>query len=207
LGDSNKISYRQRATIGHAIPPLPKSSHKYTLLPSLDDTDRGPVETLVGRDVLPRAGLKVTLSRRQMKHWGIKEPGAGTIFEVDDTGAFCMVQWDPPYPADEDEYTICHTGQDEEYWLATWRDPPPTPPAKKWMLDALVSPRYAYNKELGTYGIQHKTTQREVRSNLPPHPFLRKNNQAAVPRNLGNSCMIVTIFISALPDLRPTICS
>jgi hypothetical protein len=116
----------------------------------------------VGRDVRPKQGLRVSLCRRQMKRWNIKEPGVGSIFEVDDSGSFCMVQWAPPYPAAEDEFTICPTGQNGEYWLTTFRSPPPTPPAKRWVLDALVSPRYEYNVALGTFCIEHKHKQAKV---------------------------------------------
>ena len=120
----------------------------------------------MGRDVRPEQGLRVILCRQQMKRWNIKEPGVGSIFEVDDSGSFCMVQWVPPYPAAEDEFTICPTGRNGEYWLATFRSPPPTPPVKKWLLDALVSPRYEYNVALGTYCIehQHKQTKKKEKS-------------------------------------------
>ena len=130
------------ASIGHAIPPLPTERPKYKTLPLVAGSHNGPVEALVGRDVKPVVGLKVTVSQRQKKRWRIEQDHFGTIFEVDEAELTCMIEWQPPYPADENQYALALTGLRDEYWLAEFRPPPASPVERKWLLDALVSPRY-----------------------------------------------------------------
>jgi len=131
-----------RATIGHAIPPLPNDPPKYRPLPAISGSHNVPSESLVGRDVKPAVGMNVTMSQRQKKRLEVKDDHGGFIFEVDDSELFCMVEWRAPYPPEEEQYALALTGKNNEYWLAELRSPPPSPIEKKWLLDALVSPRY-----------------------------------------------------------------
>lgn len=136
------------ATIGHAIPPLPDAPPKYKPLPAVAGSHNAPSESLVGRDVKPVVGMKITMSQRQKRRLEVRDDHKGIILEVDDSELFCMVEWVEPYPADEEQYALALTGKNSEYWLAAFRSPPPSPIEKKWLLDAIVSPRYQVSWEL-----------------------------------------------------------
>jgi hypothetical protein len=65
-----------------------------------------------------------------------------------------QVEWHVPYPPDEQQFSICETSRHDKYWLAVYVDKTrkATPPHKKWLLDAIVSPRYEYKPSQGIFG-------------------------------------------------------
>ena len=121
---------------------------------------------IVGRDVRPFEGMTVTISRTQMHKWNMHEDAyhktRGTIFEVAEDELTCMVVWDMPYPGPEEEYSLCNTGKEGKYWLAVPKPRPTTPIARRWVLDAIVSPRYEFDPGQGTFSIPSKKKVTQV---------------------------------------------
>eukprot|EP00961_Rhodomonas_salina_P157258 2117232-Rhodomonas_salina.4 len=128
-------------TIGRAIaPPTPKKRYASSK------------ERLIGRDEKPEVGMSVMLTSAyaHSKKW---DQGSGEITALSEDGsAFVEVLWERPSGFNQ-QLKWCSVGEHGEYWLTTLRKRKSTPPAQRFVLEALVSPRYDYDSKHGMFRV------------------------------------------------------